>query len=171
MTLATLASSGSQLCVVYNSYHQVRVLRRLPSPCHSHWTRTPLRHQDPRPTCSRHSVPLSLLLRRASLVMSTQTMPLCSALSLEPASSPSTHNAATADASTQLSIQEFLQLCFTKHPFRRTATLQLREDLNDAQCPSDSFAEFFERCILSKALPPRPSLPTKHMSFQQFQWR
>ena len=61
------------------------------------------------------------------------------------------------------------------------ATLQLREDLSDAQCPSDScnprevtiadaatqlsFAEFFERCILSKALPPRPSPSpqTKHI--------
>ena len=86
---------------------------------------------------------------------------------IEPPSSPSTHNAATADASTQLSIPEFLQLCFTKHPFRRTVPLQLHEDLSDAQCPSDSgnprevtfadaatqlsFAEFFERCILSDA--------------------
>ena len=102
----------------------------------------------------------------------TQTVPLCSALPLGPPSSPSTHNAATADASTQLSIPEFLQLCLTKHPFRRTATLQSREDLSDAHCSSDrgnprevtfadaatqlSFAEFFERCILYKALPPRP---------------
>ena len=86
--------------------------------------------------------------------------------------SPSTHNAATAHASTQPSISEFLQLCFTLHTFRRTVPLRLHEDLNDAHCPSDSgnprevtfadaatqlsFAEFFERCVLSKAVPPRP---------------
>ena len=58
-------------------------------------------------------------------------------------------------------------------PFRRTATLELRKDPSDPQTSSNtgnprevtfadaatqlSFAEFFERCILSKALPPRPS--------------
>ena len=94
----------------------------------------------------------------------TQTVSLCSV--------PSTHHATTADASTQLSISEFLQLCFTKHPFRRTVPLRLHEDLREAQTPSNtgnamavtfadaatqlSFAEFFERCILSKPLPPRP---------------
>ena len=60
----------------------------------------------------------------------TQTAALCSA--------SSTHNAATADASTQLSIPEFLQLCLTKYPSRRMVTLQLRADLSDAQCSSDS---------------------------------
>ena len=94
----------------------------------------------------------------------TTTAPRCSL--------PSTHNAATADASTQLPISKLLQLCFTKHPFRRTVPLQLHEELRDAQFPSNSgnprdvtfadsatqlsSAEFFERCILSKALPPRP---------------
>ena len=52
--------------------------------------------------------------------------------------SPSTHNAATAHASTQPSISEFLQLCFTQHTFRRTVPLRLHEDLNDAHCPGDS---------------------------------
>ena len=71
-------------------------------------------------------------------------------------------------------------MCFTKHPFRRTVPLQLHEDLSDAQCSSDSvnpredtfadaatelsFAEFFERCILSKALPPR------HIPLPQAHW-
>ena len=40
--------------------------------------------------------------------VNAQTVPLCSV--------PSTHHAATTDASTQLSISEFLHLCFTKHP-------------------------------------------------------
>ena len=109
ITLATQASPGSQLCIAFNSYNLVRVLRRLSSPCHLHWTRT-RPHQVPRPTRSRHSVLLSLILRRASLVMSTHR--LCQ------------HRAATADATTQLSISEFLQLCFTKHTFRRTVPLR-----------------------------------------------
>ena len=85
---------------------------------------------------------------------------------LDPSSLPSPHNAATADASTQLSISEFLRLCFTKHPSRRTVPLQFHEDLSDANCPSNSgnptdvtftdaatqlsFAEFFQQCILFK---------------------
>ena len=68
-------------------------------------------------------------------------------------------------------------MCFTTHPCRRTVTLQLCDHLSDAQGSSNtgvprvvtfadaatqlSFAEFFERCILSKALPPRPlPIPT-----------
>ena len=92
----------------------------------------------------------------------TQMGPLCSVAS--------THHATTADASMQLSTSEFLQLCFTEHPF----PLRLHEDLREAQTSSNtgnsmevtfadaatqlSFAEFFERCILSKALPSRPTI-------------
>ena len=98
---------------------------------------------------------------------------------------PSTHHATTADASTQLSISEFLQLCFTKHPFRRT--VPLHEDLREAQTPNNtgtamaaafadaatqlSFAGFFERCILSRDLPPRPQpspTPLQDASIQFF---
>ena len=91
----------------------------------------------------------------------TQTVSLCSL--------PSVHHTTAADASTQLSILEFLHLCFTKHPFRRTVPLRLHEDLREAQTPSNtgnsmqvtfayaatqlSFAEFFERCILSSPAP------------------
>ena len=46
---------------------------------------------------------------------------------------PTTHPAATADASTQLSIPEFMQLCFATYSCRRTVTLQLREHTSDAQ--------------------------------------
>ena len=51
---------------------------------------------------------------------------------------PSPRLAVTADASTQLSISEFLQLCFAKHPFRRTVSRQLHEDISDAHCPRNS---------------------------------
>ena len=81
ITLATQASPGSQLCIAFNSYNLVRVPRPLPSPCVLHWTRTPLRHQVSRPTRSRHSVLLSLILRRALLVMSAHRLCHC-ALSL-----------------------------------------------------------------------------------------
>ena len=89
ITLDTVVSPGSQLCIVFNSYNQVRVLRRLPIPCHSHWTRTPLRHHVPRATRSRHSVLLSLTLRWASLVMSVHQ-------TVSPCSVPSIHHAANA---------------------------------------------------------------------------
>ena len=94
----------------------------------------------------------------------TQTVSLCSL--------PSVHHATAADASTQLSILEFLHLCFTKHPFLRTVPLRLHEGLREAQTTSNtgnsmevtfadaatqlSLAQFFERCTLSQALPPRP---------------
>ena len=118
----------------------------------------------PNPQPSLHSVvsPFTLGLTRD---VRTQTVSLCSV--------PSTHHATTADASTQLSTSEFLQLCFTKHPFRCTVPPRLHEDLREAQTPSNtgnprevttadaatqlSFAEFLERCILCRALPPRPS--------------
>ena len=86
----------------------------------------------------------------------TQTVSLCSLTS--------THQATTANASTQLS----------------TVPLRLHEDLREAQTPSNtenamavtfadaatqlSFAEFVERCIFSKALPPRPSPVQPHLT-------
>ena len=101
---------------------------------------------------------------RSRAQLAAVTQPLCSA--------SSAHHAATADASTQLSISEFLQFCLTKHPFRRTVPLRVHDDLREAQTPSNtgnamaatfadaatqlSFAEFLERCNLSSALPPRP---------------
>ena len=164
ITPAIQVFPGSQLYTVFNSYNLVRVPRRLHSPCHSHRSRTSQRHQVQRPTRSRHSVLLSLIFRWASLVMSVHTVSLCSV--------PSTHHASTADASPQLSTSEFLQLCFTKHTFLRTVPLRLHEDLCEAQTPSNtgnamaatfadaatqlSFVEFFQRCVLSRALPPRP---------------
>ena len=84
----------------------------------------------------------------------TRTGPLCSV--------PPTSHATTADASTQLSISEFLQLCFTKHPFRRTVPLRMHEDPREAQttfadaATQLSFAEFLESCNLSSTLPPCP---------------
>ena len=156
---------GSQHDIVFNSCNLVRVSRRLRSPCPSHRGRTAQRLQVPRPARSRHSVLLSHTFRWALVAMSEHRRGHC-ALCLP----------TTADASTQLSIPEFLQLCFTKHPFRRTAALQLHEDLSDAQCPSDSvnrrgdtfadaatelsFAEFFEHCILFP--PPHIPLPQAH---------
>ena len=59
----------------------------------------------------------------------TQTVSLCSF---------SPHQASTADGSTQISISEFLQLCLTKHPFRGTVPLRLREDLREAQTPNST---------------------------------
>ena len=157
---------GSQHDIVFNSCNLVRVPRRLRSPCPSHRSRTAQRLQVPRPARSRHSVLLSHTFRWALLAMSEHRRGHC-ALCLP----------TTADASTQLSIPEFLQLCFTKHPFRRTVPLQLHEDLTDAQCPSDSvnprgdtfvdaatelsFAEFFERCIL---------FPPRHIPLLQAHW-
>ena len=88
----------------------------------------------------------------------TQTGPLCSV--------PPTRHASTADASTQLSISEILQLCFTKHPFRRTVPPRIHEDLREAQttfadaATQLSFAEFLESCHLSSTLPPRPNPST-----------
>ena len=137
------------LSALHCLYNLVRVPRRLRSPCHSHRSRTAQRHQVPCPARSRRSVRLSLIFRWAS-----------------------THHATTAGASAQLSIPEFPLLCFTKHSFRRTVPLRIHEDLREAQTPSNtgnaiaaafadaatqlSFAVFFERCILSRALPPRP---------------
>ena len=64
---------GSHLCTVFNSYNLVQLLRRPPSLGHLHRSRASKRHQVPRPTRGRHSVLLSLILRRASLVMFTHT--------------------------------------------------------------------------------------------------
>ena len=122
---------------------------------------------------SRHSVPLSLNFPvGVARDVRTQTVSLCSV--------PSTHHATAADASTQLPISEFLQLCLTKHFFRSTVPLRLHEDFREAQTSSNtgnamavtfadaatqlSLAEFFERCILSRAsrrVPnPAPAHPT-----------
>ena len=133
---------GSQHDIVFNSCNLVRVSRRLRSPCPSHRGRTAQRLQVPRPARSRHSVLLSHTFRWALVAMSEHRRGHC-ALCLP----------TTADASTQLSIPEFLQLCFTKHPFRRTAALQLHEDLSDAQCPSDSV----NRRETPLLMPPRSS--------------
>ena len=94
----------------------------------------------------------------------TQMEPRCSV--------PPTRHATAADASTQLSISEFLQLCFIKHPFWQTVPLHIHEDLREAQTPSHpgntipatfadaatqlSFAEFLEGCNLSSAPQQRP---------------
>ena len=94
--------------------------------------------------------------------------PTCDACTqMEPLFSvPPTRHATTA------AISEFLQLCFTEHPFWRTVPLHIHQDLREAQTPSHSgntipatcsdaatqlsFAEFLESCNLSSALPPRP---------------
>ena len=81
-SLATQESLGSQLCIVFDCHNLVQVQRRQPSLGHSHWRRTRQRHQVPRPNRSRHSVPLSPLLRRASLVMSTHRLRSCALLYL-----------------------------------------------------------------------------------------
>ena len=170
ITLPFPESLGSQVFIVSNSCNLVEVLRRQLSLGHSHWSRPPHRHEAPRPTRSRRSVSLSLFLRQASPGMSTHRLRHFAPLHLLTSPTCLPH---TTDASTQLSVSEFLQLCLTKHPFRRTVPLQLHGDLTDAHCPSNtsnsmevtfadaatqlSFAEFFEKCILSKALPPRPS--------------
>ena len=57
-------------------------------------------------------------------------------------------------------ISEFLQLCVTKHPSRRTVPLRIHVDLREAQttfadaATQFSFAEFLESRSLSSALPP-----------------
>ena len=97
----------------------------------------------------------------------------CSTSTAQPLSPCHSHRSRTAQRhqATQLSISEFPQLCFTKHPFPRTVPLQLHEDFREAQTPSNtgnprevtfadagmqlSFAEFLECCNLSRALPLR----------------
>ena len=61
---------------------------------------------------------------------STQTAPPSSAVSLDLPLCLPYALLPPADASTQLSISEFLELCFTKHPFRRTVPLQLDEEIS-----------------------------------------
>ena len=164
ITLARQVFPGSQHYIVFNSCNLVRGLRRLqPLSLTQELNVSTPSGSAPNPQSSLSSIvshfPLGL-----TRDVRTQTVSLCSV--------PSTHHATTADASTELSISEFLQLCFTKHPFRRTVSLRLHEDLREAQTPSHtgnsmevtfadaatqlSFAEFFDRCILSRALPPRP---------------
>ena len=76
---------------------------------------------DPQPSPSYIISHFPLVLTRD---VRTQTVSLCSV--------PSIHHATTADASTQLSISEFLQLCVTKHfmktfvKHRPPATLETR---------------------------------------------
>ena len=97
----------------------------------------------------------SQVLEHPTSDVRAQTGPLCSV--------PPTHHASTADASTQLSISEFLQLCFTKHPFWRTVPLRIHEDLREAQttfanaATQLSFAGCLESCNLSSTLPPCPN--------------
>ena len=169
ITLASRVFPGSQHCSVFNSFNLVRVPRRLHSPCHSHRSRTDTTPSGPalssQPSLSSIVSHFPVGLTRD---VRTQTVSLCSV--------PSTHHATTADASTQLPISDFLQLCFTKYPFWRTVPLRLHEDLREAQkTPSNtgngtavtfadaaaqlSFAEFFERCILSRAPPSPTSTP------------
>ena len=156
---------GSQLYIVSNSYKLVRVPRRLSSPGPSHRIRKGQRLRAPCPARSRHSALSAHKFWRSPQAMFAHRWGHC-ALCL-----PHTH-AATADASTQLSISEFLLLCFTKHTFRRTVPLRIHEDLREAQTPSNtgdtvpatfadaatqlSFAEFLESCNLSSTLPPCP---------------
>ena len=118
------------------------------------------------------SLLLSLSLSLPLVIFHTQTAPLCSA--------PSTHNADSRCLHATLNLR-VPAVVFSKHPFRRTVPLRLHEDLRKAQTPSNtgnamaatfadattqlSFAEFCERCILSKAPPPRniPLPQSKHI--------
>ena len=68
------------------------------------------------------------------------------------------------DASTQLSISDFLQRCFSKNLSRRTVPLLIQRDISGVAqrnvefkdaATQLSFAEFFERSTLSSAQPPR----------------
>ena len=146
--------------------------RRLPSPCHPHTSRTSQRHQVPRPTRSRHSVLLSLIFRWASLVMSVHRLCHC-AVCLQHTTLPQQTPLRNSPS------RSFCSCVLPNTPFRRTVPFLLHEDLREAQTSSNtgnlmevtfadaatqlSFAEFFERCILSRALPPRPQ-PTPHFA-------
>ena len=148
------------LCLRWLQHWLTRVPRRLRGPCPSHRSRTAQRLQAPCPPQSPLSSISSHVPVGPTCDVRTQMGPV-----------PPTRHATTADASTQLSISEFLQLCFTKHPLRRTVPLRIHEDLREAQTPAiqvtrcqprspmpprSCFAEFLEKCHLSSALPPRP---------------
>ena len=114
----------------HSGYNLVRVPRRLHSPCHSHRSRTAQRHQVPPNSQPSLSSIISHFPVGLTRDVRTQTVSLCTV--------PSTHHATKADASTQLSISECLQLCHTKHPFRRTVPLRLHEDPREAQTASNT---------------------------------
>ena len=117
-----------------------------------------------RSTRSRHSVLLSLTLRRASLVISAHRLCRC-ALSLP-------HTTLPQQTPPRNSLSRSCCSCVLTNTPSGAVPLRLHEDLCDVQSSSNtgypreitfadaatqlSFAEFFERCILSKALPPRP---------------
>ena len=142
---------------------------------------------------SQPPLSVSVSTHTSGLTQDASTQTASSALPLDPSSLPAPHSDATTDASTQRSISEFLQLCFTKHPFRRTVPLELLEDLSNAHGSSNrsnmrsvtftdaatqlSFAEFFDgassprlyRRDLSHFPKPRTSILST-VSSQRQQW-
>ena len=106
---------------------------------------------------ARHSVPLSPLLRRASLVMSTHRLRSCALLYLlkPPPRLPQHTTQQQQMPPPQLSILEFIAVVFYETPpLGARPPLQLHEDLSDAQCPSDSVQPEGESPLM---MPPRSS--------------
>ena len=153
----TLSSTATNL---------VRVLRRLASPCHTHRSRTSQRHQVPRPTRSRHSVPFSLILRWASLVMSVHRLCHC-ALCLQRTTLPQqtplrnslsrSFRSCVPNTPSGVQFHSAFMKTFVKHRPPSNTANPSEGTFADAATQL-SFAELFERCILSRAIPPRPQL-------------